>query len=73
MNERFLYNTAIINKLQEIITKYPDWRFGQILWNCGILYWDDIEAYRIHDPHNDEPKEIWNRMLQNKICFPDKD
>ena len=36
-NERFIYNQMIVDKLQELIKKYPDWRFGQLLINCDIL------------------------------------
>ena len=31
------YNRKIISKLNKIVEEYPDLRFGQILWNCGIL------------------------------------
>ena len=55
------YNRKIISKLSEIIEQNPDLRFGQILWNCKILYWEDSK-YRVHDPHSDESEDIWNRM-----------
>ena len=55
------YNRKIISKLNKIVEEYPDLRFGQILWNCGILYWED-NKYRVHDPYSDESRDIWNRM-----------
>ena len=55
------YNRKIISKLNKIVEEYPDLRFGQILWNYGILYWED-NKYRVHDPHSDESRDIWNRM-----------
>lgn len=55
------YNRKIISKLNKMVEEYPDLRFGQILWNCGILYWED-NNYKVHDPHSDESRDIWNRM-----------
>lgn len=78
MNElRLLYNQAIVDKLQELIKKYPDWRFGQILRNCDIIKEICIEekddvAYQTvvwKDEFNTESKIIWKRMCNNKFCF----
>ena len=68
----YLYNQSIIDKLSELVKKYPELRFGQILWNCGILEWKDIENYIIKDPYIDDSEEIWNKMCNNKFCFPEK-
>jgi len=62
MNNRQKYNKLILERLSEYVEKYPDWRFGQLLWNCNILYWDDIKVHGLHDPHSDESKEIFERM-----------
>lgn len=72
---RLMYNTAIINKLKELIIKYPDWRFGQILVNCGIIETslDDLtEGPTAKDPFYEESKITWKKMCNNKICFTNK-
>lgn len=56
------YNRKIISRLNELVERCPDLRFGQLLWNCGILYWEDIDVHKIHDPYNDQSKTILNRM-----------
>ena len=30
-------NLKIIKELTKIIKDNPDWRFQQLLWNCGII------------------------------------
>lgn len=72
---RLLYNQAIVDKLQELIKKYPDWRFGQLLVNCGIIQYDQgimVDGQREDiltiDPFYDESKLTWQRMC-NKFCF----
>lgn len=64
---RLLYNQAIIDKLQELIKKYPDIRFGQLLINTGILSQED-EGWVI-DPFYIEPKITWEDMCNNSFCF----
>lgn len=75
---RLLYNRAIINKLSELIEKYPDWRFGQFLINCDILTMSENPIsftntgepnYLIDDPFYEEPEKVWFRMVNNKFCF----
>lgn len=70
-SERLIYNQMIVDKLQELIKRYPDWRFGQILINCDILeiqksnYYEDFVG--IKDPFYIESKTIWDRMCKNKF------
>ena len=70
MNDRLLFNRAIIDKLSELVEKYPDLRFGQILVNTEVIKLipseDGLQAI---DPFNEEPKITWNRMCNNKFCF----
>lgn len=73
---RLLYNQAIIDKLQELVKRCPDWRFGQILANSGIIqYMPDVFIDAQHeniltvDPFYEESEVTWKRMLNNKICF----
>lgn len=35
-------NRVIMEILNTVILKYPDWRFQQILWNCGISNGTDL-------------------------------
>jgi hypothetical protein len=37
LNTRILVNRRILNILEEIINKYPDQRFGQLLYNLNII------------------------------------
>lgn len=68
METRLLYNRAIVDKLKELVENNPELRFGQILWDCGIL--ESIKDKQTRDPYFDEPKDIWNKMCNNKFCFP---
>ena len=68
-NERFVYNQMIVDKLQELIKKHPDLRFGQILVNTGIIELQ-INGDKLMgiDPFNEEPKITWARILKSKFC-----
>ena len=33
---RYQSNTVILNILTDMAQKYPDWRFNQLLQNCGV-------------------------------------
>ena len=72
---RLLYNKAIINKLSELIDKYPEQRFGQLLVNSDIIqYESDIsvdEQREVIDPFYEESELTWKRMCTNQFCFPD--
>lgn len=79
MKFRKMYNQAIVDKLQELVNKYPDWRFGQILYNCDVITHSEYPVgetnsgelhYLIDDPFHEESKITWNRMIRNKFCFP---
>ena len=70
MNDRLLYNRTIINKLSEIIESYPDLRFGQILVNTDIIKVVPSDKQLLaEDPFYEEPKVMWDRMCNNKLCF----
>lgn len=74
MNNRYLYNKAILSKLSELVEKYPDLRFTQLLWNIGIFRWEEYkyngDNNRIVDTHAEESKTTWLQMCENKFCFP---
>lgn len=76
MTDRKLYNTAIVNKLVELVNKYPDLRFGQILVNCDIIRYEPSvlcdgqhEDILVIDPFNEESEITWQRMKDNKFAF----
>ena len=70
------YNRKILNKLLELVEKYPDLRFGQLLVNCDIIQYKknvltdgDREDILTIDPFNEESEIIWRRMKDNKFAF----
>ena len=69
---RKLYNTAIVEKLRELINKYPDLRFGQILINSDIIqFTKDDKGFplAVKDPYFEEPEVTWERMKINSFVF----
>ena len=72
---RLLYNKAIIDKLSELIDKFPEQRFGQLLVNSDIIQYEpDISVdgqRKVIDPFYEESELTWKRMCNNKFCFPD--
>ena len=72
---RLLYNKAIIDKLSELINKFPEQRFGQLLVNSAIIqYKTDISVdgqLEVIDPFYEESELTWKRMCNNQFCFPD--
>ena len=71
----YLYNNAIINKLSELVQKYPEQRFGQLLVNSDIIQYEpDISVNgqrEVIDPFYEESELTWKRMCNNQFCFPD--
>lgn len=69
----YLYNRAIIDKLSELINKFPEQRFGQLLVNSAIIqYKTDISVdgqQEVIDPFYEESELTWKRMCNNKFCF----
>lgn len=70
---RLLYNKAIINKLSELIDKFPEQRFGQLLVNSDIIQYEpdiSVDGQReVIDPFYEESELTWKRMCNNKFCF----
>ena len=69
----YLYNKAIIDKLSELIDKFPEQRFGQLLVNSDIIQYEpDISVngqLEVIDPFYEESELTWKRMCNNKFCF----
>ena len=65
------YNREIIGKLSEIVEAYPDFRFGQILFNFVLNYsQSDLGQIHIDDPFYEESKvtiDRINKKLSNLI------
>lgn len=67
---RKLYNVAIVEKLKELVNKYPDMRFGQILVNCDILQFIPSDKQLLaKDPFYEEPEITWERVKNSKFAF----
>lgn len=67
---RLLYNRAIVNKLSELIERYPNLRFGQLLVNCDIIELvSDGNAMIALDPFDEESEVTWKRMCRNNFVF----
>ena len=71
----YLYNNTIINKLSELVQKYPEQRFGQLLVNSDIIQYEpniSVDGQRkVIDPFYEESELTWKRMCTNQFCFPD--
>lgn len=66
--ERQKYNRKIISKLQELVEKHPDLRFGQILVNCDIIRQEPrADNILTIDPFDEESEITWKRMKNNKL------
>lgn len=69
----YLYNNTIINKLSELVQKFPEQRFGQLLVNSDIIQYDPdilVDGQReVIDPFYEESEFTWKRMCNNKFCF----
>ena len=69
----YLYNNTIINKLSELVQKFPEQRFGQLLVNSGIIQYESdisVDGQReVIDPFYEESELTWKRMCNNKFCF----
>ena len=62
-------NKKILEKLSELVEKYPDQRFGQLLVITNIVETNLVMGHiEVDDPFDDESTEIYNRML-NSIVY----
>lgn len=70
------YNLLIVEKLRELIYKYPDLRFGQILVNSEVIQLEEVllegerqTVLKGIDPFYEEPEFTWERVKNNKFAF----
>lgn len=73
--DRLVNNRAIIHKLAELVEKYPDQRFIQLLVNTGILDSNmSTDGTVTHvGNYNKESRDTWREMTENSVCFPPSD
>jgi hypothetical protein len=64
---RYHYNRVILDKLAELVEKYPDLRFIQLLHGIGIVDADGRDRFA------EESVDTWEGIVKNKMAFPDKD
>lgn len=66
VNCRGEYNAKLLVILNQLIDKYPDLRLGQILYTFGFITKPAIaeETYRLFDPFNEEPVDMYNRVVK---------
>ena len=61
-------NRAILLELYNLVEKYPDLRFGQILVDCDIIGYDITDnGVEVIDPFYEESELTLNRMMKSKI------
>lgn len=61
IKSRYKYNKEILNILADLIEKYPDWRFHQLLQNVRI---EDFS-----DRFYEESRETLKRLKSNDIVI----
>ena len=66
--ERQKYNKLILETLSELVKKYPDLRFGQILVDCDIIEYNITDnGIEVIDPFYEESEDTLNRMIKSRI------
>lgn len=59
-------NRRIVGLLNVLVERYPDLRFGQILFNYKFVNWSNTdEGVRICDPFYEEPADTLKRVGEN--------
>ena len=54
-------NRKLVEVINDLVETYPDWRFGQILFNVGIIT-RKKDSLDIKDPFYEESTETWERI-----------
>ena len=59
-------NRKIVELLSTLVERYPDLRFGQILFNYKFVNWSNTDdGVRICDPFYEEPADTFKRVKEN--------
>lgn len=72
INIRSEYNFKLLLILNDLIKKYPELRFGQILYDFGFItkpLSSDDGPFRLFDPFNEEPIITYNRVVKTLNKF----
>lgn len=69
MIERQEYNRKIISRLGELVEKYPNLRFHQLLFCCDLLHTtpDSEGIARMDDPFYVESETAWKQLKNSKL------
>lgn len=54
-------NRKLVKILSDAVEKYPDWRFGQILFNYNFIT-RKPSSFDIEDPFYEESEETLNKL-----------
>ena len=71
VNCRGEYNAKLLVILNQLIEKYPDLRLGQILYTFGFITKPATaeDTYKLFDPFNEEPVDMYNRVVKTLEKF----
>lgn len=65
VRSRQRHNRKLIDILSSIVEKYPDLRFGQILFNYKFVNWCNTDdGVKICDPFYEEPADTLKRVCE---------
>ena len=66
VNCRGEYNAKLLVILNQLIDKYPELRFGQILYVFGFISKPTTEdgTYALFNPFSEEPVDMYNRVVK---------
>ena len=63
-------NRKLVKVINDLVEVYPDWRFGQILFNAQFII-RKKDSLDIKDPFYEESTETWER-IKNIINIPEE-
>ena len=68
IDKRQQSNVEILQIIGEVVMKYPDLRFGQILVNLGIIEYENCGTIpTTKDPFNEESVITLNRIKKKSV------
>ena len=66
-------NRNLVKVINAFVETYPDWRFGQILSNAGVITRKQDSPFDIKDPFYEESTETWERIKKVLNITEDED
>lgn len=69
ISTRFEYNKVILVIFSVLIEHYPDWRFGQLLVNIGVMPHELDKNFKgqLSDRYYEESIQILEKLLENPV------